>query len=318
LGSASGSASDSLRIVFAGTPPFAATHLQAMLDHTGSVVGVITQPDKAGKRGRTPIPSAVKQLAVERNIPVFQPHPIDRATLRGLEADLLVVVAYGQILKPEVLTTPTHGCINVHASLLPRWRGAAPVQRAILAGEVETGVCIMQMDAGLDTGPVLRRVVVPVSSLDTAATLAEKLAHAGSAALLQTLADFTAGNVRPSPQPPTGATYARKVEKAEARIDWADTATGIERLVRAFNPDPIAHTSISGMRVRVWASSCVEGTGAPGEILALSKHGLTVACGEGALLLTRVQLDRGKGSVLGGADLLNGRHREISLHNRFD
>ena len=259
------------------------------------------------------MPSPVKQLALKHGLPVLQPEKITLDAISGLQADLMIVVAYGQILRQDVLNFPAHGCLNVHASLLPRWRGAAPIQRAILAGDKATGTCIMQMDAGLDTGDVLARSEVEITPDDNAQTLTRKLAGAGIADLLAVLEQIA--NQTLSPEPQVGeALYAHKIRKEEAQIDWHSTADLLDRVIRCFNPDPVAYTHLNDMRIRIWEASPVNSSlsGRPGEVLALDKSGLTVACGEGALLITRIQLPLGKGSVLTPADLLNAR-REMFL-----
>ncbi|MBU3693234.1 MAG: methionyl-tRNA formyltransferase [Rhodocyclaceae bacterium] len=286
-----------MRLGFAGTPEFAARVLQALLDTGHRPQVVLTQPDRPAGRGLASQPSAVKKLALAQGIAVAQPQTLrtveGRQVLADADLDVLVVVAYGLILPVEALTLPRWGCLNVHASLLPRWRGAAPLQRAILAGDAETGVCIMQMDAGLDTGPVVRRVSTPIAPDETTESLHDRLATLGGAALCDVLA-------RPGPwlstaQPEAGVTYAAKIDKAEARINWARPAVEVDRQIRAFNPIPgawgeIACERIGVERVKVWQSSIgpLKG-GAPGEILAVSDGALCVACGEGSVLLGELQ-----------------------------
>lgn len=300
-----------MNLLFAGTPEFAAAHLASLLNQGHNITAVLTQPDKPGKRGKRPVASPVKRLAEARGLKVLQPTKLTAGLLQDSDLgaiDLMVVVAYGQILRPDVLALPRHGCINVHASLLPRWRGAAPIQRALLAGDSESGICIMQMDAGLDTGDVLYRASTAISAEDTSATLADRFITLGCQGLETVITLIKEGKTQPEAQ--TGeATYAHKIEKSEARIDWQQPATAIDRQIRAFSPDPVAFCQFNEMRVKIWQTAGLESarTGAPGELLALSKQGLLVACGKGALWLSAVQLPIGKGSVLSGADILNAR-----------
>jgi methionyl-tRNA formyltransferase len=304
-----------LRLVFAGTPEFAAEHLKALLDSAHQIVAVYTQPDRPAGRGQKLMPSPVKQLAVEHGIPVLQPptlrDPAAQAELKALGADLMVVVAYGLILPQVVLDTPRLGCINSHASLLPRWRGAAPIQRAVQAGDAESGVTVMQMEAGLDTGPMLLKVTTPISASDTGGSLHDRLAQLGPQAVLLAIEGLAAGTLKGEMQDDALANYAHKLNKDEARIDWSRPAVELERLVRAFNPWPICHSSLDGEPLKVLAAALGEGKGAPGQILAASKDGLTVACGEGALLLTRLQLPGGK--PLNFADLYNSRREQFAV-----
>ena len=308
-----------LRIVFAGTPEFAAEHLKALLNSPYQVVAVYTQPDRPAGRGQKLMPSPVKQLALQHEIAVYQPQtlrdPAAQAELAALKPDLLVVVAYGLILPQVVLDIPRLGCINSHASLLPRWRGAAPIQRAIQAGDAESGVTVMQMEAGLDTGPMLLKVSTPISADDTGGSLHDRLAELGPPAVLQAIAGLAAGSLRGEVQDDSLATYAHKLNKDEALLDWSRPAVELERLIRAFNPWPICHSSLNGAPLKVLAAQLVteqgEGRGAPGEILAASKDGLTVACADGALRLTRLQLPGGK--ALNFADLFNSRREQFAV-----
>ncbi|VXB01367.1 10-formyltetrahydrofolate:L-methionyl-tRNA(fMet) N-formyltransferase [Pseudomonas sp. 8AS] len=303
-----------MRIVFAGTPEFAAQHLQALLDAGRQVVAVYTQPDRPAGRGQKLAPSPVKQLALQHGIAVYQPQtlrdPAAQAELKSLGADLMVVVAYGLILPQVVLDTPRLGCINSHASLLPRWRGAAPIQRAVQAGDASSGVTVMQMEAGLDTGPMLLKVSTPITADDTGGSLHDRLAQLGSAAVIEAVSKLAAGPLHGEVQDDSQATYAHKLNKDEARLDWSRPADELERLVRAFNPWPICHSSLNGEPLKVLAASLGEGTGQPGQILAASKDGLTVACGAGALRLTRLQLPGGK--PLNFADLYNSRREQFA------
>ncbi|MCC6075843.1 methionyl-tRNA formyltransferase [Pseudomonas sp. GCM10022188] len=306
--------SQPLRIVFAGTPEFAAIHLQALLDAGLTPVAVYTQPDRPAGRGQKLMASPVKQLAVAHGIAVHQPQTLRdtaaQAELAALEPDLMVVVAYGLILPQVVLDIPHLGCINSHASLLPRWRGAAPIQRAVQAGDAESGVTVMQMEAGLDTGPMLLKVTTPISASDTGGSLHDRLAVLGAAAVVEAIPQLAAGSLTGEVQDDALATYAHKLNKDEARLDWSRPAVELERLVRAFNPWPICHTTLGEAALKVYAAALAEGQGAPGTILDASRDGLTVACGEGALRLTRLQLPGGK--PLDFADLYNSRREQFA------
>lgn len=283
------------------------------------MLAVITQPDKPGKRGKRLVASPVKALATSRGLPVLQPRRLRASDIADFHADVLVVVAYGQILKAEVLKTPATGCINVHASLLPRWRGAAPIQRAIMTGDRQTGVSIMAMDEGLDTGAVYIQQTVEIATDDTSRTLADKLAAVGSKALAQTLDRIAAGDAHTMPQPTEGVTWANKITKEEAHLDWRRSATQLAREIRALNPDPIAYGFVGDLRVKIWQAR--EGAphtdAAAGEIVSFTREGIEVACGEGTIMLTRVQLPIGKGTILGAADLINGGRRELTAGNHF-
>jgi methionyl-tRNA formyltransferase len=308
-----------LRIVFAGTPEFAAEHLKALLNSTHQIVAVYSQPDRPAGRGQKLTPSPVKQLAVEHGIPVYQPQtlrdPAAQTELAALKPDLMVVVAYGLILPQVVLDTPRLGCINSHASLLPRWRGAAPIQRAVEAGDAESGVTVMQMEAGLDTGPMLLKVSTPIAATDTGGSLHDRLASLGPQAVIQAIDGLAAGNLVGEVQDDSLATYAHKLNKDEARLDWSRPAIALERLVRAFHPWPICHSTLKGEALKVHAAQLHEkqgeGSGTPGTILAADKSGLTVACGEGALRLTRLQLPGGK--ALNFSDLYNSRREQFAI-----
>ena len=304
-----------LRIVFAGTPEFAAEHLKALLNSPYQIVAVYTQPDRPAGRGQKLMPSPVKQLAEQQAIPVLQPptlrDPAAQAELAALKPDLLVVVAYGLILPQVVLDIPRLGCINSHASLLPRWRGAAPIQRAVQAGDRESGVTVMRMEAGLDTGPMLLKVTTPISATDTGGSLHDRLAELGPPAVLQAIAGLAAGTLTGEVQDDSLATYAHKLNKGEARLDWNRPAVELERLIRAFNPWPICQSTLNGEALKVLGASLAEGQGSPGEILAASKDGLVVACADGALCLTRLQLPGGK--ALNFSDLFNSRREKFAL-----
>ncbi|WP_043311937.1 methionyl-tRNA formyltransferase [Pseudomonas sp. ML96] len=303
-----------MRIVFAGTPEFAASHLQALLDAGRDIVAVYTQPDRPAGRGQKLMPSPVKQLALQHNITVYQPQtlrdPTAQAELAALKPDLMVVVAYGLILPQVVLDTPRLGCINSHASLLPRWRGAAPIQRAVQAGDASSGVTVMQMEAGLDTGPMLLKVTTTITAEDTGGSLHDRLAQLGSAAVVEAVTKLAAGELQGEVQDDSLATYAHKLNKDEARLDWSRPADELERLVRAFNPWPICHSTLNGEPLKVLAAQLGEGKGASGTVLAADKNGLTIACGEGALRLTRLQLPGGK--PLAFSDLYNSRREQFA------
>lgn len=309
-----------LRIVFAGTPDFAAEHLQALLGTSHSVIAVYTQPDRPAGRGQKLMPSPVKQLAARHDIAVHQPASLRnseaQAELAALAPDLLVVVAYGLILPQAVLDIPRLGCVNSHASLLPRWRGAAPIQRAIQAGDAETGVTLMQMEAGLDTGPMLVKAATPIAMNDTGGRLHDRLARLGAALLVEGVDALAAGRLQGERQDDALATYAHKLSKDEARIDWQQPAAAIERSVRAFHPWPICHSTLAGETLKVHAAEPAEGQGAPGEILSAGREGLTVACVTGALRLTRLQLAGGK--PLDFADLFNSRRAQFAVGLRFE
>jgi len=285
-----------LRVAFAGTPDFALPALQALLASPHLVVGVLTQPDRPKGRGRQIGASPVKTLAQSRGLPLAQPQTLrseaDRAALAAWQPDVLVVVAYGLILPPAALDLPRLGCINIHASLLPRWRGAAPIQRAILAGDEQTGVTIMRMDRGLDTGPMLLQQTVAVGPEETGGSLHDRLATLGGAALLEALDGVSNGTLPARPQPSEGATYAAKIDKGEALIDWSGDAVHIERQVRAFNPWPIAETRLDGEQLRIF-SARAETHGAhartAGTIVSVQGDAIVVACGHGQLAITQVQ-----------------------------
>lgn len=289
-----------LKVAFAGTPEFAAVALDALLCSDHEVVGVLTQPDRPAGRGRKLTPSAVKTRAVDAGIPVQQPTSLrDAEAVRNFaawQADVLVVVAYGLILPQKVLDTPPLGCLNIHGSLLPRWRGAAPIHRAVLAGDAQTGVCIMQMDAGLDTGAVLMSESTPIGDDDTVAHLHDRLAAMGADVLLQTLPGRCDGSLTPIPQPSEGVTYAEKLSKAEAHLDFNESSSLLHRQVRAFNPWPVAEGQLCDQRVRIWGSRCVsENLPAellsthPGTIVAAGVDAVRVRTGDGVLDLTSLQ-----------------------------
>lgn len=303
-----------LRIVFAGTPEFAAEHLKALLASRHQVIAVYSQPDRPAGRGKKLTASPVKEVALAHQIPVYQPLNFKsdeaKAELAALNADLMVVVAYGLILPKVVLDTPRLGCINVHASILPRWRGAAPIQRAIEAGDNETGVTIMQMDVGLDTGDMLIKAFCPILSTDTGGILHDRLLTIGTPALLQALDQIQTGTTQPTKQDDSLSNYAPKLNKEEAALNWQLSAAELERKVRAFNPFPVAHTKPAGAgdedRIRVWAAKAVDKTlNAPlGSITQITPEGLWIACATGQLILEQLQLPGKKAMTVG--EILRG------------
>jgi len=303
--------STSLRIIFAGTPDFAARHLVALLSSGHQVVGVFTQPDRPAGRGKKLMPSPVKVLAEEHGLPVFQPASLrpqeNQQLVADLNADVMVVVAYGLILPKAVLNMPRLGCINVHGSLLPRWRGAAPIQRSLWAGDTDTGVTIMQMDVGLDTGDMLYKLSCPITADDTSATLYDKLAELGPKGLIDTLQQLAENRAQPEVQDEALATYAEKLSKEEARLDWTLSAAQLERCIRAFNPWPMSWLEIDGQPVKVWQASVIaaQANAAPGTIIEASKQGIQVATVEGILNLESLQ-PAGK-KAMSAQDLLNSR-----------
>ena len=287
-----------MKIIFAGTPQFAASALEALLGEH-SIVAVLTQPDRPSGRGMQLAASPVKQLALQRGLTVLQPPTLKteeaQREIAALDADVMVVAAYGLILPKAVLQLPRHGCLNIHASLLPRWRGAAPIQRAMLAGDSETGITIMQMDEGLDTGDMLLRSACPIAANDTAQTLHDKLAEMGASSILDALRLLQANRLTPARQDDAAATYAAKLLKSEAQIDWKQDAQQIERAVRAYNPFPVSHANLNGTQIKIWQTElCVGQQGEPGRVLAVDKHGITVACGKDALCLKVLQRPGGK------------------------
>ena len=300
-----------LKLIFAGTPDFAARHLAALLSSDHEVVAVYTQPDKPAGRGQKLTASPVKDLALAHDLPVYQPASLRneeaQAELAALGADLMVVVAYGLILPKAVLDTPRLGCLNVHGSLLPRWRGAAPIQRAIWAGDAETGVTIMQMDVGLDTGAMIRKVSCTIASDETSASLYDKLAELGPQALVDTLDAMAAGDTTAEAQDDALANYAQKLSKEEARIDWSMEAIAIERCIRAFNPWPISWFEVADQTIKVWQAEVIDSDhGQPvGTLLKADKQGIDVATGKGVLRLLTLQPPGKK--AMSVPDLLNSR-----------
>jgi methionyl-tRNA formyltransferase len=301
-----------MRLVFAGTPEFAAVSLRALLHAEHDVLSVLTQPDRPSGRGLRESYSPVKQVALKRGIAVLQPaslrDPRVQAGLADLDAEVWVVAAYGLLLPPAILTQPRFGCVNVHASLLPRWRGAAPIQRAILAGDIETGISIMRMDAGLDTGPVYLRRAVPIQPHDTAGSLHDRLAEVGATAVSEVLEALPAGTLRAEPQASDGACYAPKLTREDARVDWSKPAAYLERLLRALDPAPGAITSHAGEILKLWSGRLSIGRAgaAPGTVLAAGSSGIEVQCGEGSLVVTTLQRAGGR-RLEAGAFLLGHR-----------
>jgi methionyl-tRNA formyltransferase len=288
-----------MRLIFAGTPAFAATALDALAVAGHEIALVLTQPDRPAGRGMKLTPSVVKQVAQARGLPLFQPASLKTAEaqdrLRAVAAEVMVVAAYGLILPQAVLDIPRRGCLNIHASLLPRWRGAAPIQRAILAGDAETGITIMQMDAGLDTGAMLLKAAVPIGPEDTGGSLHDTLARVGAASIVEALARLD--ELAPQAQDEALATYAPKLGKEEARLDWARPAAELARAVRGYNPVPGAHTLLDGQAVKVWQASALASAAPaarPGTVLTADGSGILVACGEGALSIAELQLAGGK------------------------
>lgn len=299
-----------MRLVFAGTPDFAATALNALIEAGHTIVGVYSQPDRPAGRGRKLQPSPVKQVALDNGIPVFQPEtlktPEAQRELADLKPDVMIVAAYGLILPKAVLEIPTHGCLNIHASLLPRWRGAAPIQRAIAAGDAETGITIMQMDEGLDTGAMLLKSLTSIEDSDTGGSLHDRLADLGGKAIIKALELLQKGELSGEVQNDELACYASKLSKTEGHIDWAADAKAIERLVRAFNPWPGTYTDLGDQRIRIHeARALVTASDAfPGTVVHRDRDGIDIACGNGTLRITRLQLPGSRAQSVN--DLING------------
>lgn len=315
-----------LKIIFAGTPEFAATALDALLKTDHEIIAIYSQPDRPAGRGRKLLMSPVKQLAVEHGIPVYQPSSLKdeqaQAELAALKADLMIVAAYGLLLPETILTMPRYGCLNIHASLLPRWRGAAPIQHAILAGDNETGITIMQMDKGLDTGAMLYKQSIPITSTTTGGELHDALATLGAECITHVLTDLQNGKLNPVAQDNSQACYAHKIEKSHAQINWHNSAMEIDRLVRAYNPWPVAYTQLDEKNIRVWhanisdtAGSNVSGNKAPGTILSVSNEGIQVQCKNSILLLTELQLPNAR--RMNVRDILNGHADLFSVGKSF-
>ena len=299
-----------VRLVFAGTPDFAATALRALIAAGHTIVGVYSQPDRPAGRGRKLQPSPVKQVALDHEIPVFQPETLKTAEaqkqLADLKPDVMIVAAYGLILPKAVLDIPTHGCLNIHASLLPRWRGAAPIQRAIAAGDAETGITIMQMDEGLDTGAMLLKSLTAIDTSDTGGSLHDRLAELGGKAIIEALELLKKGELTGEPQNDDLACYASKLSKTEGHIDWATDATAIERLVRAFNPWPGTYTDLGDQRIRIHEARALvtDSDAFPGTVVHRDRDGIDIACGNGTLRITRLQLPGSRAQSVN--DLING------------
>lgn len=311
-----------LRIVFAGTPAFAAHYLEFLLATNHQIVGVYSQPDRPAGRGKKLQQSPVKQLALENDLCVFQPVNFKQADsineLAELKPDLMIVVAYGLILPQAILDLPTYGCINIHASLLPRWRGAAPIQRAIEAGDAETGITIMQMDAGLDTGDMLTTSVCNIERRDTAASLHDKLVEAGKPALTRALDNIACNQTNRQKQNDAQANYAAKIEKAEAEIDWQLAAPILDRKIRAFNPFPVCFSYLGDQRIKIHNAFVLENhsQGEPGEIMQINNQGIDVQAGKGTIRIEKLQMPGKK--ALACNEVLRGYPGLFTVGNQFD
>ena len=306
-----------LKIIFAGTPDFAASALTALIQSEHEVVAVYTQPDRPAGRGRKLRASPVKEVALEHDIPVLQPENLKEAEaqdqLRSFNADVMVVAAYGLILPQVVLDIPRLGCLNIHASLLPRWRGAAPIQRAIAAGDKESGITIMQMNAGLDTGDILQLTATPITDKDSGGDLHDRLAEIGATAILETLEKLDSDQLTPVKQDDSLATYAHKLDKKEAVIDWQNSATEIERTIRAFNPWPVAFTYLNDKPLRIWQAQVLEehSEAKPGTVITCDKKGIDISCGEGTLRLLKLQPSGSK--AMDVAAFMNGHAKQLPV-----
>jgi len=307
----------SLRIIFAGTPGFAASALSALIQSEHDVVAVYTQPDRPAGRGRKLHASPVKEVALEHNIPVLQPENLKETeaqeTLQTFNADVMVVAAYGLILPQVVLDIPRLGCLNIHASLLPRWRGAAPIQRAIAANDKESGITIMQMNAGLDTGDILLLSPCPITDSDSAGDLHDRLAEIGATAILEILKKLDSDTLKPTVQDDSFATYAHKLDKKEAIINWQDSASNIERLIRAFNPWPVAFTYLNDKTLRIWQAQALPENSdlKTGTVIACNKNGIDISCGEGTLRLLKLQPSGSK--AMDVASFMNGHAKQLPV-----
>ncbi len=320
------SATKALRIIFAGTPEFAAVHLQHLIDSRHHVIAVYTQPDRPAGRGKKLQASPVKQCALDANIPVFQPTSLkpaeEQTALQALNADLMIVVAYGLLLPQAILEAPKYGCFNVHGSILPRWRGAAPIQRAIEAGDTETGITIMQMDAGLDTGAMLYKITCPITPQDTASRLHDRLAELGPTALMATLDMLCNNTLTPEAQDNSLATYAHKLSKEEGTIDWQQDTASILRKIRAFNPFPIGHTLWAGETLRIYSASGSENdpqirssNALAGTIIGHQNHCIHVATGDGSIAINQLQLPGKK--AMSSREILNGMADKFAIGLRL-
>lgn len=318
-----------MKIIFAGTPEFALPTLELLLASSHQICAVYTKPDRPAGRGQKLTSSPVKQFALDRNLPIYQPEKLrdqnEQSKIKEFAADVLVNVAYGLILPDEVLNATRFGCFNIHPSLLPRWRGAAPIQRSILAGDEQTGVTIMQMDSGLDTGSIIKQISLPIAKTDSTATLYPKLAQIGAQLLLEALDETQQnGQVNSTPQDSTNTTYAHKVTKEEANIDWKQSATQIDCMIRSFNPWPIAYSEIDGESVRVWQACPVKNIGkidldipaAPGTIINCDKQGIDVSTGDGVLRIEKLQLAGSK--ILAVQEVLNAKQKLFSIGQKFN
>ena len=311
----------SLKIIFAGTPDFAASALSALIKSEHEVVAVYTQPDRPAGRGRKLRASPVKEVALKHDIPVLQPEKLKDAethnVLRAFNADVMIVAAYGLILPQVVLDIPRLGCLNIHASLLPRWRGAAPIQRAIAAGDKESGITIMQMDAGLDTGDILLLSSCPINDNDNGGDLHDRLAEMGANSILETLKNLDSGNTKPIKQDDALAIYAHKLDKKEAVINWQDSAENIERLVRAFNPWPVTFTYINDKTLRIWQAQALPDNSEleAGTIISTNKKGIDISCGEGTLRLLKLQPSGSK--AMDVASFMNGHAKQLPVGSQL-
>lgn len=309
-----------LRVVFAGTPDFAAAHLDAVIASQHNVVAVYTQPDRRAGRGKKLQPSPVKRRAVQADLPVYQPNSLRdenaQAELRALAPDVLVVVAYGLILPQPVLDIPNRGCINVHASLLPRWRGAAPIQRAVEAGDAISGVTIMAMEAGLDTGPMLAMESLALSAKETGGSLHDRLIPVGRTLLVETLDKLDSRLLNATIQNNEQATYAHKIQTSDAEVNWLESAESLARRINAFNPVPGCFSTLQGERIKIWSAHATTGAPSePGTVLSVSREGLIVACGDGVLCITEAQLPGAKRQHM--ADLVNGQAQRLPVGAKF-
>ena len=306
-----------MKVVFAGSPDFAAHHLHCLVNSHHEVSAVICQPDKPGKRGNRHVFGPVKNYASIANLPVLQPKKLTVDDLVDFDFGLLVVVAYGQLLAPDVLKYPAFGCINVHASLLPKWRGAAPVQRSILAGDKTTGVTIMRIDEGLDTGDMLAAEEFPIEPNDTSGVIFEKMLQRSTGMMIKTIDDIESSQPVITPQNHEKATYAKKIKGNEARISWISSAKSIDLQVRALHPAPVAYTYLNGTRIKIHRGYPVGGTGIPGTITRIDKSGIDVACGSGTYRIEQIQLSIGKGKIMGPIDIMNGRSDFLGVNTVF-